>query len=191
MNARSAPRPFGVGVSALWLWPLMTAAVQPYRIVLQVLTQALAAQFAIERTRPAPVEAAVQRGRKVVERLPGDVGQVELPRFVERRPDEVDEFGFRMDDALDALGDVTRVDDKKARVEAFRPSRRRDRAREKVDVVQRRIDAGRREPGPNARRRFVGRAVAADPDRETSLLEGLADRGKRDRARKGRRGPAN
>src|SRR5271165_7381778 len=118
-------------------------------------------QLAVEGTRAALIEAALERLREVVERLTGDPRQVELARLFQRRPDEVDELGLRMRCSLDALGDEPRVDDEKARVEAPRPSRRRDRSGEKVDVVERRIDAGRGEPLPCAGRRILGRAIIA------------------------------
>src|SRR5271166_3683659 len=138
--------------------------------LLELLARALAAQLAIEGTRSALVETAVQSGGKIVERLSGDGGEIEVTRLVEWRPYEIDEFGLRVDDALDPLGDKARVDDQEARVEAPGASRRRDRARKKVNVVERWIDAGRGEPGPYALRRFGGSAVVAHADRKPGFF---------------------
>ena len=89
-------------------------------MALQLLPEPLAAQLAIERPGAAFVEAAVERLVEVGERGAGDVGEVEVQRFVERRPDELDQFGIGMDGALDAPGDAARVGDEEAGVEAPR-----------------------------------------------------------------------
>ena len=87
----------------------------------KLLAQPLAAQLAVERPRPAAVEAAFERRGEIVEREAGDVGQVQLARLGERRPDELDQLRLRVNDALDAPSDGARVDHQKARVEAPRP----------------------------------------------------------------------
>ena len=96
-----------------------------------------------------------------------------------------------MNSAVDALGDEARVDDEKAGVEAPGTSRRGDRAGKEVDGVERRMDAGRREAGPGAGRRIFRRAIVGDADGETRFLEGLADRGQRQRAGEAGRGPGH
>ena len=78
----------------------------PWReTALQLLPEPLAAQLAVERAGAAFVEAAVERLDEIGEGGAGDVGQVEVQRLVERRPDELDQFGLGMDGALDAPGD--------------------------------------------------------------------------------------
>ena len=88
-----------------------------------------------------------------------------------------------MDDALDALGDVTRVDDEKARVEAFgRPGGVIARARKSMSS-----SAGKTPVAANRAQTPGGVCPARRsrcPDRESRLLEGLADRGERDRRAK-------
>ncbi len=72
---------------------------------LKLLHEPLAAQLAVERAGAAFVEAAVKRQREIGEGGAGDVGEVEIQRLVERRPDELNQFRFGMDRALDAPGD--------------------------------------------------------------------------------------
>ena len=43
--------------------------------------------------------------------------KIEFASLVEPGPDEVDQFGFRVDDAIDLLRDQLCVDDEEARVE--------------------------------------------------------------------------
>ena len=68
-----------------------------------------------------------------------------------------------MDDALGAKGDRRRVGDEEARVVSTRPAGRRDRARDEVEAVERRRDAGRGEARPCA----CGRARCAAPPSAT------------------------
>lgn len=93
-------------------------------VVLKLLPEPLAAQLAIERAGAAFVEAAVESLRQVGEGGAGDVGEVEVQRLVERRPDELDQLGVGMDGALDAPRDASRVGDEEAGVEAPRASGR-------------------------------------------------------------------
>ena len=43
--------------------------------------------------------------------------KVELLRFLERQPDKLGQLRFRMDDVLDARGDLLRVDGKEGRIQ--------------------------------------------------------------------------
>src|SRR5271167_3131623 len=159
--------------------------------LLKLLPEPLAAQLAVERAGAAFVEAAVERLGEVGERGAGDVGKVEVQRLVERRPDELDQLGLGMDGALDAPRDASGVGDEEAGVEAPRASGWGDRAGEKVNDVERRSDAGRRESGPGAGRRIFRRAVVGDTDREAGFLERLADRRQREGAGEAGRGPSH
>src|SRR5208283_2340396 len=105
---------------------------------LKLFAQALAAQLAVEGSRPSFVQAAFERLGEVFERLAGDLGKVEVQRFVQRRPNQFDQFRLGMNRSLDTLGDEARVGDEKASVEAPHASRRRNRASQEVDRVERR-----------------------------------------------------
>ncbi len=108
-----------------------------------------------------------------------DRGQVEVSRLVERRPDKLDQFSFRMNGAVDAHGDEAGVDEEKAGVEPPRAPRRGDRARQEIDGFERRMNAGRREAGPGAWRGLFWRARAEYADGETRLFESFTDCSKR------------
>src|SRR5271168_3678757 len=73
--------------------------------ILKLLPEPLAAQLAVEGAGAAFVEAAVERLAEIGEGGAGDVGEVEVQRLVERRPDELDQLGLGMDGAFDPPGD--------------------------------------------------------------------------------------
>ena len=118
----------------------------------------------IERAWAKPAHSRLRGRRQFRQNDPRDDRHVELRRLVERRPDELDEFGFGMDDVRRAMGDQRGVGDKKSGVETSGPPRRRDRARDEIETVERWKDAGGGKARPGARRRFCRRAMIRDAE---------------------------
>ena len=108
---------------------------------------------------------------------------------LERHPDQLDQFGIGTGHALDAVGDRARVGGEEAGVEAARPP---------GGVMARPMNcsaprSGRTlglGEGGSRRRRGLCAASCADAEQQAGLLEGLADRRERERARLARRSGA-
>ena len=112
------------------------------------------------------------------------VGRSWLLGLHDRQPDKFHEFRVGADDAVDLVGDRARVHGKKARIEAARPARRRDRPHDEMQRREIGQHAGVRKgpPGTIGHRRH---RVGAPPEHQPGLFEGLADGGERQRARLG------
>src|SRR5262245_2192778 len=114
---------------------------------------------------------------------PGDRRHIEVSGFLDRHPDQLNQFGVGADHTLDGVSDRRSVRRQEAGVEAARPPGWRDRTRDKMDLPEVRVNIRFGEFRPDLAWDFR-RTVTFDTEQEAGLFSRLAHRGQPEGTRK-------
>src|SRR5690242_9589589 len=86
---------------------------------------------------------------QLLEDDPRDRRHIKMSGFLDRHPDELNQFGVRADNALDRVGDGGSVRRQKACVKTAGAPRWRDRARDEMNLPEVRVNVRLREFRPD------------------------------------------